>query len=165
MLVTFFVSANPVQLVLVYGVLGALFMPFLAATLLWLLNWRVDRQHRNGWASNVMLIVLSCCLEHSASRIYCISGSSCQRLGVSQTPRAYQGAAEKMKGVSMVLHAFAASKNRPWHEMRTALNFVAIAAQVSFLSLCYSVWLTMPSRRFMHHAAPAECTPCCSCPW
>jgi hypothetical protein len=57
MLVTFFVSANPVQLVLVYGVLGALFMPFLAATLLWLLNWRVDRQHRNGWASNAMLIV------------------------------------------------------------------------------------------------------------
>jgi Mn2+/Fe2+ NRAMP family transporter len=57
MLLTFFVSANPVQLVLVYGVLGALFMPFLAATLLWLLNWRVDRQHRNGWASNAMLIV------------------------------------------------------------------------------------------------------------
>jgi Mn2+/Fe2+ NRAMP family transporter len=57
MLLTFFVSNNPVQLVLVYGVLGALFMPFLAATLLWLLNWRVDRQHRNGWLSNVMLVV------------------------------------------------------------------------------------------------------------
>jgi Mn2+/Fe2+ NRAMP family transporter len=57
MLLTFFVSDNPVQLVLVYGVLGALFMPFLAATLLWLLNWRVDRQHRNGWVSNAMLIV------------------------------------------------------------------------------------------------------------
>jgi len=57
MLLVFFVSDNPVQLVLIYGVLGALFMPFLAATLLWLLNWRVDKQHRNGWLSNVMLTV------------------------------------------------------------------------------------------------------------
>jgi Mn2+/Fe2+ NRAMP family transporter len=57
MLLIFFVPHNPVQLVLVYGVLGALFMPFLAATLLWLLNRRVDKEHRNGWLSNLMLIV------------------------------------------------------------------------------------------------------------
>ena len=57
MILIFFVSRNPIQLVLIYGVLGALFMPFLAATLLWLLNWRVEKQHRNGWLSNTMLIV------------------------------------------------------------------------------------------------------------
>jgi Mn2+/Fe2+ NRAMP family transporter len=57
MLLIFFISHNPVQLVLVYGVLGALFMPFLAVTLLWLLNWRVDKEHRNGWFSNTLLII------------------------------------------------------------------------------------------------------------
>lgn len=57
MLLLFFVPHNPVQLILAYGVLGAFFMPFLAATLLWLLNWRVEKQHRNGWLSNAMLIV------------------------------------------------------------------------------------------------------------
>lgn len=51
------IAINPVQLVLIYGVLGAFFMPFLAGTLLWLLNWRVAREHRNGWLSNAMLIV------------------------------------------------------------------------------------------------------------
>jgi hypothetical protein len=57
MLFLFFVTHNPIQLVLIYGVLGAFFMPFLAATLLWLLNWHVEKQHRNGWLSNAMLIV------------------------------------------------------------------------------------------------------------
>ncbi len=48
---------RPVQLVLLYGALGAFFMPFLAGTLLVLLNNRkVDQQHRNGWLSNSMLI-------------------------------------------------------------------------------------------------------------
>ena len=57
MIVIFFINHNPIQLVLMYGVLGAFFMPFLAATLLWLLNWRVEKEHRNGWLSNGMLIV------------------------------------------------------------------------------------------------------------
>jgi Mn2+/Fe2+ NRAMP family transporter len=57
MLLIFFVSHNPVQLVLLYGVLGAFFMPFLAGTLLWLLNAHVGSEHRNGWFSNLMLIV------------------------------------------------------------------------------------------------------------
>lgn len=57
MLFLFFVTHNPIQLVLIYGVLGAFFMPFLAATLLWLLNWHVAKQHRNGWFSNAMLII------------------------------------------------------------------------------------------------------------
>jgi Mn2+/Fe2+ NRAMP family transporter len=48
---------EPVQLVIAYGVLGALFMPFLALTLLWLLNTdRTPREWRNGPVSNVMLL-------------------------------------------------------------------------------------------------------------
>ncbi|WP_445263080.1 Nramp family divalent metal transporter [Pseudokineococcus sp. 1T1Z-3] len=47
---------QPFQLVLAYGVLGALFMPFLAGTLLWLLNSRrTPAGWRNGWLSNVLL--------------------------------------------------------------------------------------------------------------
>ena len=57
MLVIFFASEDPVKHVLMYGVLGAFFMPFLAGTLLWLLNWRVEKEHRNGWLSNLMLII------------------------------------------------------------------------------------------------------------
>ena len=57
MLLVFLLPKNPIQLVLIYGVLGAVFMPFLAGTLLWLLNWRVEKQHRNGWLSNALLIV------------------------------------------------------------------------------------------------------------
>lgn len=49
---------RPFQLVLVYGALGALFMPFLAVTLLWLLNSRhTPREWRNGWTSNLGLTV------------------------------------------------------------------------------------------------------------
>ena len=55
---------QPVGLILAYGVLGALFMPFLAITLLILLNRRrpgalphseVPVQWRNGWVSNVLM--------------------------------------------------------------------------------------------------------------
>ncbi len=48
---------EPVGLTLTYGVLGALFMPFLAATLLILLNSdRAPREWRNRLLSNVMLV-------------------------------------------------------------------------------------------------------------
>ncbi|GGY76560.1 divalent metal cation transporter [Streptomyces nitrosporeus] len=47
---------EPFGLVIGYGVLGAFFMPFLALTLLWLLNSsRTPAQWRNGWLSNGML--------------------------------------------------------------------------------------------------------------
>ncbi|MGP3985367.1 Nramp family divalent metal transporter [Streptomyces sp. 3N207] len=53
---------QPFALVVAYGVLGAFFMPFLAATLLWLLNSeRTPREWRNGWLSNVLLAA-SCVL-------------------------------------------------------------------------------------------------------
>lgn len=48
---------SPVQLVLIYGALGAFFMPFLAGTLLFLLNRRVEPQYRSGFLSNAMLTV------------------------------------------------------------------------------------------------------------
>jgi len=57
MVLIFLFPKNPVQLVLIYGVLGALFMPFLAGTLLWLLNWRVEKAYRSSWLSNALLIV------------------------------------------------------------------------------------------------------------
>ncbi len=55
---------KPIGLILAYGTLGAIFMPFLAITLLVLLNRRGDgdmpgaavpRQWRNGWLSNGLL--------------------------------------------------------------------------------------------------------------
>ncbi|MFI6301262.1 Nramp family divalent metal transporter [Amycolatopsis thailandensis] len=47
---------QPFQLTVIYGVLGALFMPFLAATLLVLLNTsRVPREGRSDWVSNGLL--------------------------------------------------------------------------------------------------------------
>ncbi|GAA2395266.1 Nramp family divalent metal transporter [Streptomyces glaucosporus] len=49
---------KPFGLVVAYGVLGAFFMPFLAATLLWLLNSdRTPREWRNGALSNTVLTV------------------------------------------------------------------------------------------------------------
>jgi Mn2+/Fe2+ NRAMP family transporter len=49
---------QPFGLVVAYGVLGAFFMPFLALTLMWLLNsGRTPKQWRNGIVSNVMLFV------------------------------------------------------------------------------------------------------------
>ena len=47
---------NPFGLIVAYGVLGSLFMPFLAGTLLWLLNGaRVPAEWRSRWLSNLML--------------------------------------------------------------------------------------------------------------
>jgi Mn2+/Fe2+ NRAMP family transporter len=47
---------QPVFLVIVYASLGALFLPFLAGSLLWLLNSkRVDKEHRNGPLANAVL--------------------------------------------------------------------------------------------------------------
>lgn len=49
---------RPIYLILAYGVLGAFFMPFLALTLLWILNTdRVPREWRNGWLSNALMAV------------------------------------------------------------------------------------------------------------
>lgn len=49
---------QPFGLVIVYGVLGAFFMPFLAVTLLWMLNSsRTPREWRNGLLSNGMLVL------------------------------------------------------------------------------------------------------------
>lgn len=49
-------QGQPFRLVIIYGVLGAAFMPFLALTLIWLLNSsRTPREWRNGWLSNAML--------------------------------------------------------------------------------------------------------------
>ncbi|MGP2437978.1 Nramp family divalent metal transporter [Streptomyces sp. JW3] len=51
-------QGQPFRLVIVYGVLGAAFMPFLALTLVWLLNSaRTPREWRNGHLSNGMLAV------------------------------------------------------------------------------------------------------------
>jgi Mn2+/Fe2+ NRAMP family transporter len=46
---------EPVLLVIVYAALGAFFLPFLAVTLLWLLNRRVAPEYRNGIFTNVCL--------------------------------------------------------------------------------------------------------------
>lgn len=47
---------RPQELILAYGVLGSFFMPFLAITLMWLLNSdRVPREWRNGPLTNVLL--------------------------------------------------------------------------------------------------------------
>ncbi|MFA5630493.1 MAG: Nramp family divalent metal transporter [Porticoccaceae bacterium] len=47
---------QPFLLIVSYGVLGSLFMPFLAVTLLFLMNSRrLDRQWRNGPLSNLLL--------------------------------------------------------------------------------------------------------------
>lgn len=55
MLLLFF--GRPVLLVILYGALGALFMPFLAISLILLLNSnRVDKGFRNGWITNTVLI-------------------------------------------------------------------------------------------------------------
>ncbi|GMA33015.1 Nramp family divalent metal transporter [Litorihabitans aurantiacus] len=47
---------RPISLIIAYGVLGALFMPFLAITLLFLLNSKVvPKEWRNGWVLNTVL--------------------------------------------------------------------------------------------------------------
>ncbi|MFI2430630.1 Nramp family divalent metal transporter [Streptomyces sp. NPDC018693] len=51
-------QGEPFRLVILYGVLGAAFMPFLAGTLIWLLNSsRTPREWRNGPLSNTMLAI------------------------------------------------------------------------------------------------------------
>ncbi|OSC73224.1 iron transporter [Streptomyces sp. Alain-F2R5] len=51
-------QGEPFRLVIIYGVLGAAFMPFLALTLIWLLNSsRTPAEWRNGWLSNSVLAV------------------------------------------------------------------------------------------------------------
>ncbi|WP_368680569.1 Nramp family divalent metal transporter (plasmid) [Rhodococcus opacus] len=56
---------QPVALILAYGVLGAFFMPFLAITLLWILNTdRVPREWRNKLPSNTALAL--CTLAFAA---------------------------------------------------------------------------------------------------
>ncbi|MFD8741224.1 Nramp family divalent metal transporter, partial [Streptomyces sp. NPDC059618] len=51
-------QGQPFRLVILYGVLGAAFLPFLAGTLLWLLNSsRTPRAWRNGPLSNAMLVL------------------------------------------------------------------------------------------------------------
>ncbi|WP_295045307.1 Nramp family divalent metal transporter [uncultured Paracoccus sp.] len=56
---------QPVYLILAYGVLGALFMPFMSVTLLWILNTsRVPAEWRNGLLTNIMLLL--CTLAFAA---------------------------------------------------------------------------------------------------
>ncbi|MFD0417148.1 Nramp family divalent metal transporter [Streptomyces sp. NPDC127108] len=51
-------EGQPFRLIIIYGVLGAAFMPFLALTLIWLLNSaRTPAEWRNGWVSNGMLAI------------------------------------------------------------------------------------------------------------
>ncbi|CAL9567530.1 Nramp family divalent metal transporter [Streptomyces griseomycini] len=51
-------QGEPFRLVIVYGVLGAAFMPFLALTLIWLLNSsRTPSEWRSGPLSNAMLAI------------------------------------------------------------------------------------------------------------
>ncbi|MFF6993491.1 Nramp family divalent metal transporter [Streptomyces sp. NPDC008313] len=51
-------QGQPFRLIILYGVLGAAFMPFLALTLIWLLNSRrTPTEWRNGPLSNAMLTV------------------------------------------------------------------------------------------------------------
>ena len=51
-----FALGQPIGLILVYGMLGSLFMPFLALTLLGLLNGkRVPKEWANKWHSNIAL--------------------------------------------------------------------------------------------------------------
>ena len=51
-----FLLEQPTGLVIAYGALGALFMPFLAITLLGILNGgRTPKEWRNGWVSNVLM--------------------------------------------------------------------------------------------------------------
>ncbi|NNN36712.1 Nramp family divalent metal transporter [Streptomyces sp. S3(2020)] len=51
-------QGQPFRLIILYGVLGAAFLPFLAGTLMWLLNSaRTPAEWRNGPVSNAMLVI------------------------------------------------------------------------------------------------------------
>ena len=48
------------SLIIACGALGAFFMPFLALTLVLMLNgWAVPREWRSGWLSNLLLALAS----------------------------------------------------------------------------------------------------------
>lgn len=65
---------QPVYLILAYGVLGALFMPFMSVTLLWILNTdRVPREWRNGLFINIMLLL--CTLAFAALAVDQLRGA------------------------------------------------------------------------------------------
>ncbi|KFI27055.1 iron transporter [Haematobacter missouriensis] len=65
---------QPVYLILAYGVLGALFMPFMSVTLLWILNTdRVPREWRNGLLTNIMLLL--CTLAFAALAVDQLRGA------------------------------------------------------------------------------------------
>ena len=52
-----FYFGKPVELIILYGALGSLFMPFLAASLLFLLNSKkVAKEFRNKFVPNAVLI-------------------------------------------------------------------------------------------------------------
>lgn len=52
-----FYFGKPVELIIIYGALGAIFMPFLALSLLILLNSKkVEVESRNKWVPNVILV-------------------------------------------------------------------------------------------------------------
>ena len=52
-----FYFGKPVELIILYGALGALFMPFLALSLLFLLNSKsVELESRNKWVPNTVLV-------------------------------------------------------------------------------------------------------------
>lgn len=56
---------RPFGLIVAYGVLGSLFMPFLALTLIWLLNSeRTPKAWRSGWLSNGLLA--------AAAALFCV---------------------------------------------------------------------------------------------
>lgn len=60
---------EPVWLILAYGVLGAFFMPFLAVTLLWILNSdRTPAIWRSTWLSNVLLVICTALFAYLAAQ-------------------------------------------------------------------------------------------------
>lgn len=65
---------QPVYLILAYGVLGALFMPFMAITLLWILNTdRTPAEWRNGLLINIMMLL--CALVFAALAVNQLSSA------------------------------------------------------------------------------------------
>ncbi len=60
---------RPFALIVAYGVLGAFFMPFLAITLIWLLNGKsMPQEWRSGWLSNSLLVISALLFAVVASR-------------------------------------------------------------------------------------------------
>ncbi len=53
-------TGRPILVIVVYTIVGSLFVPFLAATLLYLNNrvrWAAAVPH-NSWATNILLVVI-----------------------------------------------------------------------------------------------------------